>query len=294
MRKASIAILILIAAVSACGAGAAPRTTTAKAPAGVCGEPGKAPARYAHVVWIVMENHSYSDILGSGSSAPFTRSLAKACGSATGFHAETHPSLPNYIAMTSGSTHGISDDNPPSDHRLTGASIFSQLGSHWRALQESMPQNCLRSSSGLYAPKHNPAAYFTNVARACSRQDVRLGSSPSLSARFTFITPNLCHDMHNCGVSTGDRFLATLVPKILRSRQYKAGRTALFITWDEDDGSQSNQIATLVVAPHTPAGTSSSKRFTHYSLLRTTEEMLGLKKIGAARTAPSMRSAFGL
>ncbi|HKN94029.1 MAG TPA: alkaline phosphatase family protein [Thermoleophilaceae bacterium] len=241
-----------------------------------------------------MENHSYDDILGSGSSAPFTRSLAKACGSATNFHAETHPSLPNYIAMTSGSTHGIRDDNSPSDHRLSGPSIFSQLGSRWRALEESMQSNCLRSDTSLYAPRHNPAVYFTNVARACSKQDVKLTSRPDLSARFTFITPNLCHDTHDCSASTGDRYLSAIVPKLVKSRQYQAGRTALFITWDEDDGSQSNQIATLVIAPHTARGTSSSKRFTHYSLLRTTEEMLGLKKIGAARTAPSMRNAFGL
>ncbi len=241
-----------------------------------------------------MENHSYDDILGSGSSAPFTRSLAKACGSATNFHAETHPSLPNYIAMTSGSTHGISDDNSPSDHRLTGASIFSQLGSHWKALEESMPHPCQRTDTGQYAPRHNPAVYFTNVAGTCSKQDVRLGSRPDLSARFTFITPNLCHDMHNCSASTGDRYLSTLVPKLVKSKQYKAGRTALFITWDEDDGSVSNQIATLVIAPHVKAGATSGARFTHYSMLRTTEELLGLKKIGAARTARSMRSAFGL
>lgn len=294
VRKAAIAVLTLIAAVSACGASATPRTTATRAPTGACGKPGKAPARYDHVVWIVMENHSYGSILGSHSSAPFTRSLAAACGSATNFHAETHPSLPNYIAMTSGSTHGIHDDNPPADHRLTGPSIFSQLGSHWKALQESMPRPCLRSSTGLYAPKHNPAAYFTNIARACSKQDVKLSSRPDLSARFTFITPNLCHDMHNCSARTGDRYLAALVPKIVRSRQYRAGRTALFITWDEDDGSASNRIATLVIAPHTPRGTSSSTRFTHYSLLRTTEELLHLRKIGAARSAPSMRKAFRL
>jgi hypothetical protein len=146
----------------------------------------------------------------------------------------------------------------------------------------------------LYAPKHNPAAYFTNVAHACSRQDVRLGSQPNLGARFTFITPNLCHDTHNCSVRTGDRYLAGLVPKIVNSSQYRAGRTAVFITWDEDDGSSTNHIPTLVIAPHTSPGTSSNTRFTHYSMLRTTEELLGLKKIGAANRAPSMRAAFGL
>jgi phosphatidylinositol-3-phosphatase len=240
-----------------------------------------------------MENKSASDVMG-GSSAPFLHSLASACGQATNFHAETHPSLPNYIAMTSGSTHGVRDDSPPSSHPLKGPSIFSQLGSHWRALQESMPKPCDRGTTLLYAPKHNPAAYYTNLARTCGKQDVKLGRTPDISARFTFITPNLCHDTHNCGVSTGDRYLATLVPKIVNSKEYRAGHTAVFITWDEDDGSKANLIATLVVAPSTHAGTKSGQRFTHYSLLRTTEELLGLKKLGAAATAPSMRAAFGL
>src|SRR5436190_367557 len=113
------------------------------------------PARYDHVVWIVMENKSYSDVMSS-SSAAFTRSLGGACGTATNFHAEAHPSLPNYIAMTSGSTHGISDDRGPGSHPVRGASIFSQLGGRWRALQESMPSPCGRSDSLLYAVRHNP------------------------------------------------------------------------------------------------------------------------------------------
>jgi phosphatidylinositol-3-phosphatase len=241
-----------------------------------------------------MENKSYSDVMSRSSPAPFQRSLAAACGAATAFHAEAHPSLPNYLAMTSGSTHGVHDDAAPLAHPIRGPSMFSQLGSSWRALQESMPKPCSRSRSLLYAPKHNPAAYYTNLTRVCSKQDVKLGSPPDLSARFTFITPNLCHDSHSCGLRTGDRYLAGLVPKIVGSSRYQAGRTALFITYDEDDGSKGNHIPTLVIAPQTPAGTRSATRFTHYSLLRTTEEMLGLKKLGAAESARSMRAAFGL
>jgi phosphatidylinositol-3-phosphatase len=294
VRKASVAILTLIAAVSACGATAAPRTAKRSPVPHPCGQASAAPSRYSHVVWIVMENKSYDDVLGSSSDAPFTRGLAAACGSATNFHAETHPSLPNYLAMTSGSTQGVRDDAPPPSHRIRGASIFSQLGTRWRALQESMPKSCDRSASSLYAPKHNPAAYYTSLTRSCGRQDLKLGRTPDLSARFTFITPNLCHDTHDCGVSTGDRYLAGLVPKIVSSAEYQAGRTALFVTWDEDDGSASNRIPTIAIAPRITAGTKSGARFTHYSLLRTTEELLGLGKIGAARRAPSMRGAFGL
>jgi hypothetical protein len=289
-------VLILIAAVSGCSATAAPGPTpnASKAASHPCGKAGTAPGRYDHVVWIVMENKSYSDVMGGSSGAHYTRSLAAACGSATNFHAETHPSLPNYIAMTSGSTHGIRDDANPSSHPLKSKSIFSQLGGHWRALQESMPKNCLHSATDLYAPRHNPAVYYTGITRACAKQDVPLGKTPDLSARFTFITPNLCHDTHNCLVGSGDRYLSALIPKLVNSSQYRAGKTAVFLTYDEDDGSTSNRIPTIVISPHTGTGTRSATRFTHYSLLRTTEDMLGLGHLGAAKKAPSMRAAFGL
>jgi phospholipase C len=283
----------MAAAMASCGATAAPSVTGNVAALQPCGLGGSAPRHYDHVVWIVMENKSYSQVMGS-SSATFTHSLAIACGSATNFHAEAHPSLPNYIAMTSGSRHGVSDDAGPSSHKISGPSIFSQLGSRWRALQESMPRSCYRGDSLSYAVRHNPATYYTNLARSCPRQDVRLGSTPDLSARFTFITPNLCHDTHNCGIGSGDRYLATLVTSIVQSPEYRAGGTAVFITYDEDDGSRSNHIPTLVISPYTKRGTSSSKRFTHYSLLRTTEDMLGVGRLGNAAHAPSMRSAFGL
>lgn len=286
--------LAAAAAVGACGASAAPPPRPAALPLHPCGRTGSAPARYDHVVWIVMENKSFADVM-SASDARFTRSLAAACGLALDFHAESHPSLPNYIAMTSGSTHGISDDGPPSAHPLGGPSIFSQVDARWRALEDSMPGPCSRANSLLYAVRHNPAVYYRGLARACPRRDVRLGAAPDLSARFTFITPNLCHDTHDCGVGSGDRFLSRLIPAIVRSREYRAGRTALFLTWDEDDGGSSNQIATIVVSPHTRPGTTSRRRFSHYSMLRTTEEMLGIRKrLGAAASAPSMRRAFGL
>ncbi len=258
-----------------------------------CGTTSSPPARWEHVVWIVMENKAYSQVIGS-SNAPYINAVADKCGSATNFHAATHPSLPNYIAMTSGSTQGITDDNAPSAHPLNVPSIFSQLASRWAALQESMTTNCQQTSSGTYAVKHNPAAYYTNIRLACATQDVPLGSTPDVSAAFTFITPNLCNDMHDCTVTAGDTWLSTELPKILDSSQYAAGTTAVFLTWDEDDSSASNQVPTLVVAPSTALGTLSGSAFSHYSMLRTTEEMLGQGLLGNAATALSMRSAFNL
>jgi hypothetical protein len=253
-----------------------------------CGTARRRPA-WQHVVWVVLENTDYGGIVGAR-GAPYFNKLARKCGVATRFSAETHPSLPNYIAMTSGSTQGISDDADPSAHRLSVPSIFSQLGGDWRSLHESMPRNCAPTPSGLYAVKHNPAAYYTNVA--CAAQDMPLANPPDLSARFTFVKPNLCHDMHDCSVANGDAWMAGFLPKVLNSPQYRAGRTALFITWDE--GTRPNRIPTFVIAPSTRRGTMSATAFSHYSLLRTTEEMLGLPRLGRASTAASMRSAFHL
>jgi hypothetical protein len=213
---------------------------SASASAGrVCGTARKPPAVWGHVVWIVMENKGYGQIIGSG-DAPYLNGLARQCGLATNFHAETSPSLPNYIALTSGSTQGITDDNDPSSHPLAVPSIFSQLGRGWRALSESMPSHCLRSDAGdLYAVRHNPAVYYTGIRSRCAHQDVALGKRPDLSARFTFITPNLCHDMHSCPSTrdraaqtrAGDSWLASFLPKILNSSQYTSGSTAVFVTW---------------------------------------------------------------
>ena len=240
-----------------------------------------------------MENKAYSQVIGS-SAAPYINSLAQKCGLATNYTAVSHPSLPNYIAMTSGSTQGITDDNPPAAHPLTAPSIFSQLGSNWRSLDESMTTNCQPVDGGTYAVRHNPATYYTSIAPQCLTQDVPLGSTPDLSAAFTFITPNLCNDMHDCSVSTGDTWLSNEMPKIFSSPQYQSGDTAVFLTWDEDDTSAGNHVPTLVMSPSTLPGTTSATGFTHYSMLRSTEEMLGLPLLSNAATAASMRSAFGL
>ena len=120
-----------------------------------------------------------------------------------------------------------------------------------------------------------------------------LGDVPDISARFTFVVPNLKSDTHDAPVAYGDRWLAQFVPKLLATPQYATGRTAIFVTWDEDDGGDANHIATLVIAPAVRPGTRVDTRFTHLSLLRTTAEMLGLGfDLGGAAMAPSMRRGF--
>jgi hypothetical protein len=285
--------------------GAVAQTTRAPARAATSACVGAtAPARYDHVIWIWFENKA--PVVGS-SSAPYFTSLARSCGYAANYYAVTHPSLPNYLAATGGSTFGVADDNYPSAHPIAGASLFSQVaatGRQWRAYDESMPSNCALTSSGTYAVKHNPAAYYTGIRTPCRSWDVPLGSTSSgtfaqaMSAgtlpAFSFITPNLCNDMHDCSVATGDAWLSNWMPRILSSATYAAGRTAVFVTFDESDTAHHNQVSTIVVGRSVRAGTTSWTSFSHYSLLRTTEEMLGLSALRNAATAASMRSAFHL
>jgi phosphatidylinositol-3-phosphatase len=301
-RRPALAAAALVLAVvcAACGhAAARPDAPPALQP---CGTGSTPPRTYAHVIWIWMENHALDDVVGS-SAAPFVDGLTRSCGLATHYSAVAHPSLPNYVAATSGGTQAVVDDAGPSRHRLAVRSIFEQARSAG-SFVESMPALCSLADAGDYAVRHNPQTYYTRVRAACRRRDVPLGTptaGPLAHAldhgtlpAFSFVTPNLCNDMHDCGVAAGDAWLARWVTRIVRSPAYRRGRTVLFVTWDEGD-SDSNLVPSLVIAPTVRPGTRSAVHFSHYSLLRTTEELLGIRELlGAAATAPSMRTAFRL
>jgi hypothetical protein len=265
----------------------------------------RARATYRHVVWIWMENRTYSSVLGNGSAAPKLSSYAARCGLATRSYAVTHPSLPNYLAATSGSTGGVTSDCSPTSCPQRRGSLFGQLqkaGKQWRGYVESMPSRCSLSITGRYGPKHNPAVYYTPVRTRCRSWDVPMGGAhgafgtalaKATLPAFSFVTPDMCHDGHDCSTSTADNWLGTWLGRITTSAAYRGGDTVVFVTWDEGVGADQH-IATVVIAPTVPRGTRSSTRFTHYSLLRTTEDLLGLPRLGAAARARTMRTAFRL
>jgi phospholipase C len=275
-------------------------TSPGESVANPCGRVATTPT-YAHVVWIWMENKPYGSVIGN-KGAPYENELANACGLATDYRAITHPSLPNYLAATGGSTFGVTDDAGPSSHPLAATSIFQQLTQanlSWRAYDESMPTTCDRNPSGRYAVKHNPAVYYTAIRQQCAVDDVALEAhlSQDIAAAnlpsFAFVTPNLCDDTHDCSVQTGDTWLAAWIPRIVAGANYRSGNTLIVLTWDEGVGAN-NLIPTIVMAPSVPTGTRGTGALTHYSLLRTTEELLGLPGLGAATTATSMTSMFRL
>lgn len=290
MRGRVLLSLLALGVASLVGVPTARGASPPITPASPCGAGGV--AHYDHVVWILLENVGYS-VIGS-SDAPYLNSLASRCGLATNYHGVAHPSLPNYIALTSGSTQGITDDGEPSTHPLSSPSIFSELGGNWRAFVESMPTPCDQVTSGTYAARHNPAVYYVSLASTCQQDDVALPAKVQLGAKFTFIVPNVCDDMHSCPVSIGDSWLRAVVPAIISSPEYRSRSLALFITFDENDSGPTNHVPTLVIAPSVPRGLRVGISFNHYSLLRTTETLLHVGLLGQSRTSPSMVGAFHL
>ena len=241
-----------------------------------------------HVFLVVMENHSAAEAL----NGTFVADLAARYGVADDYHAVAHPSVPNYLALTSGQTWGVQDD---SYRVLPKADLGDQLttaGISWRAYMEGLgPQGCL-DSPVPYDPGHNPFAFYggacpPNVVPLSVQAADLTGATP----RFSWITPDRCHDGHDCTVAESDAWLRGEVGAIMASGAWKSNGV-LFITWDEDDGSADNRVLTLVIAPG--GGHRVSKRsYTHYSLLATIEDLMGVGRLANAAQAAPMTDLLG-
>jgi hypothetical protein len=326
MRRAAIVLLVVATACSSATTGPAPTsapsaTTTAPtetvapttlvttlAPTIVlpdvpsrdrpCGTLTDPPATYDHVIWIWMENHSAAQVIGTP-EAPFVTDVAAKCATASNYRSVGKPSLPNYIGATSGDTWGIADDAGPSAHRLTADNLFRQVraaGGTAVSYQDAMSANCVLGGRSTYAVKHNPAAYYAGAddRAACITDDVPFAPAFGDALKggrlptFSFITPDLCNDTHDCSVATGDEWLTGVVSDLIGSPAYQAGRTAIFLVWDED-----SPLPFVAITPSVHPGTVITQTVDHYSLLRTTEEMLGITAhLGKAATAPSMRAGL--
>jgi phosphatidylinositol-3-phosphatase len=284
-----------------------------------------APPRYAHVIWIVFENQGYDQVLRNR-KLRYTNRLAVSCGLATHYYGVGDPSLPNYLAMTSGGTWGVTGDSSAPLHL---PSIFSQVAAahlQWRSYSEGMPRNCDRSDyprhKPVYTAHHEPVLFYAGIRRDCANWDVPLGTvhkgalaqalATNTLPAFAIVGPNDDGGTtkHGCSRPCGDvdpprsdHFLRTWMRTILASKAYAAGTTAVFVTWDEDAMSEArlcpaldcDHLAAIVVSPSVPAGTRSDAPFSHYSLLRTTEDILGLRgHLGRAASARSMAPAFHL
>jgi phosphatidylinositol-3-phosphatase len=246
--------------------------------------------RPAHTVVVIMENHSYSSVIGNG-SAPYINSLRTEGANFTNSHGVAHPSEPNYLALFEGTTENLSDDSCP--HTYSAANLASELlatGQTFVGFSESMPSDGYTGcTSGRYARKHNAWVNFRNVPASSNltfgsfpMED--FGSLPSVA----YVAPNLCNDMHDCSVATGDAWLRSQMDAYV---QWAKTHNSLFIlTFDESDSS-TNQIPTIFVGSMVQPG-DYGERVDHYRVLRTLEEMYGIPATGLSASSEPIASAW--
>lgn len=288
MRFVALALGACLLAACAAGPQAQAKASPEASPSPTAVQPAPSPSpeqsppsARPHVFLIVMENRSYSQAISNS----YTAKLAAEYSVATDYHGVSHPSLPNYLAMTSGSTWGIADDL---FHRLPAGGLGTQLtsaGIAWRAYMEGMSNGCFNSPYP-YALKHNPFAYYGSACPAQIVSFSRFASDMSGDVPpFVWITPGLCHDGHDCSSAVADAWLAQTVATILATNAWKDGGI-LFITWDEGEDS-ANSVLTLAIRPD-PLIHSSARPYNHYSLLATIEDQLGLARLGLAAQATPM------
>ncbi len=243
--------------------------------------------RYDHVVIVIEENTSQATVIGNTAQAPYINSLAAAGANFTQSFAVAHPSQPNYLALFSGSTQGVTNDNCPQS--FAANNLGNQLitaGFTFAGYSETMPSNgytgCTSGTSG-YARKHNPWSNFTDLAATTNLAYSSIPTDFTTLPTLSFVIPNLCDDMHDCSLTTGDTWLKNNLDAY--ATWAKTHNSLLIVTWDEDDSTTSaNQVATIFVGANVKPG-NYSETINHYRVLRTLETMYGLAALGSAASA---------
>jgi acid phosphatase len=233
---------------------------------------------------------------------PYTYRLARTYGYASSYFGVRHPSLPNYLAIASGSTHGVTTDAAPPDNvAVRGPSVFGEAIAAGRTAAvyvDAMPGRCSAVSGGRYAVKHNPWPYFAQEQALCRAHDLpvsALGPAVDEGAlpNAAMVVPDLCHDAHDCSLATADRWFEQWMTRIQAGPDWKSGRLAVVLTADEDDRSAGNRVLTVVAHPSQRHRVVTA-RLDHYSLTRLYAEVTGTRPLGRARTARSIAEAFAL
>lgn len=263
---------------------------------------------------IVFENHSQDAVLKSKNR--YLMELASRYGTADAYLGELHPSLPNYLVMTSGRTHGVDDNDPPAKHPLGGTdNLAAQLDAAdvpWRAYMEDMGEPCVMNDVGKYAVRHNPFVYYTALSGDKARCDEHVvdmethfaDDLASNAYRYMWITPNECNDMHDCSTETADEWLSRIIPQIMESPGYKNGG-AIFLLWDEGNADVSyvtwylfknpqNIPFVLISENLVSPGFVSNTRYGHDSYLATVQDALGLPRLPSTVDSTPMADFFGL
>jgi acid phosphatase len=280
-RKPLVAAGLVVALAAAGGVTAlASQAEGPPAPAA----PVSAVPRPDHVVVVLFENKAYNQIIGS-SQAPYFNSLASQGAKFTQSFARTHPSQPNYLALFSGTRQGVSDDACPQSFKGE-VNLGSQLiasGLTFKGYSEGLPSTGYTGcSTGKYRRKHAPWVNFDNVPAASNVAYSTFPTDYTKLPTVSFVVPDMCSDMHDCSIGTGDTWLKNKLDAY--AQWAKTHNSLLIVTFDEDNQSSVNQITTLFVGQRVKRG-SYSEQITHYSVLRTIEDAYGLTPINNAATA---------
>jgi hypothetical protein len=257
-----------------------------------------------HLVVIVLENKEYTTVVGSGAAPYLNGTLMPASKVFTQYYATDHPSLPDYLALTSATTAGcVVDSCPPGFD--TSDNLFHQLdraGISWKAYQGGMPSNCYPGNTGTYLVRHNPAVYYSDLSSgSCARNDVPLGQlavdlSGGTLPSFIWISPDMYQDMHTnqkkapcqLGGATkneicqGDRWLKQTLPSLLslNADADPGNDVTVVLTFDEGATGQGGggRILTLETGPNVTSGQDATM-YGHLSLLNAIETWFGLPKL---------------
>jgi hypothetical protein len=268
-----------LAMAALCGAGLVSSATSTAAPAAAAaGVP-----RPDHVVLAVFENKKANSVFGS-SSAPYINSLANGGAKFTQSYAIEHPSEPNYLDLFSGSNQGVTDDSCP--HTFSTDNEGAQLiaaGLSFTGYSEDLPSvGSTVCTSGNYARKHNPWVNFSNVGASSNQPFSAFPTDFTQLPTVSWVVPNLCNDMHDCSIATGDSWLQNHLGAY--ATWATTHNSLLIVTFDEDDGSGGNNISTLFYGQPVKQGLY-SEHIDHFNVLRTIEDMYGLPYAGAAASS---------
>jgi hypothetical protein len=254
---------------------------------------------FDHVFIIVMENKEYEDIVGSP-AAPYINDLARRYGVAVNDLAIAHPSLPDYMALTSGHTVFTDDCVTCQTSAVNLMDRIEASGRRWTAYLEDMPGACATADYGLYVTRHNPFVHYTDIVGSPTRCNSNVVPFSDFSsdlgagrlAHVVWIAPNACNDMHDCSVATGDAWLSSVVEPILTSPAF--ANSVLLLTWDEGTTNTGGggHVPLIVASSRTPPGLRVSTPFTHYSVLRTVEDAWGLTPLGESVSASPLTEFF--
>ncbi|MFE2410879.1 alkaline phosphatase family protein [Kitasatospora sp. NPDC059408] len=231
-----------------------------------------------HIVVVVMENHAYSQVVGS-SSAPYVNNTLVAGGATlTQSYALTHPSQPNYYMLFSGSSQGVTDDSCVDVGTMQAPNLASELldaGQTFASYNEGIPgvgaTDCRVDN---YAQKHNPWFGFGNVPTSSAYGMDAFPADFTTLPKVSFVVPDLCDDMHDCSVGTGDSWIQTNLAAY--ADWARSHNSLLVMTFDEDNKLSGNRIPTVVYGAHVAPGSSTSTSYNHYDVLHTLEDLAGL------------------